>query len=53
MGAVLAWAFVVVIAGVLFMGWACWHRAHDGTMTGRAELAEDIREDTGTGTSWS
>lgn len=46
MGAVLGWAFLAAFAGIAFMAWACWHRAHDGTMTGRAELIEDIAEDT-------
>lgn len=46
MSTVLTWSYIAAVAGIVFMGWACWHRAHDGTMTGRAELTEDIAEDT-------
>jgi uncharacterized protein (UPF0333 family) len=34
-------AVVIVIAGIA----ACWQAAHDGSMTGKAELAEDIAQD--------
>jgi hypothetical protein len=45
--AVTVLAALIVLAGVIVVAEACmcWARAHDGSMTGKTELIEDIRED--------
>jgi hypothetical protein len=43
---ILVSLLILAVCGVFGMGRACWIRSHDGSMTGKHELAEDIREDT-------
>ena len=37
--------YAVAVAGIVFMSWACWVRAHDGSMTSKPEILDDISAD--------